>query len=589
MFVQSGTRLGPYDILAPIGSGGMGEIYRARDSRLGREVAIKVLPQELLDAPDALVRFEREARAVAALNHPNILSLYDVGREGRIAYAVTELLEGETLRTRLMRGPIPTRRALDIVAQIARGLAAAHDRGIVHRDVKPDNLFLTADGRVKILDFGIATGAATREEGQSTAAALTTPGTVIGTQTYMSPEQLTAHAATPRSDLFALGIVAHELLTGTHPFARPTPSEIAVAILNEEPAPLGRAAPALPPGAIPLLERCLEKSPAERPGTARDLAFYLEALSATADTGSIRVESAAATPAPLVRRRVLITSSALLLVIVLLTTGYAAMTAERAVNTAVESDLARANRIVGRVQEERLARLELTSQLLASFPEVKALFAQTDAGTVRDFLVSYQTAQPGAPTLIALTADGRVLARTDMSTPTPPAPGDTWIETLITRRSGPEVVTIDGQLHHAAAAASAAGGAQFGFVVAAMPVDQGFAQELSEATQDEVVLLATGVLASTLRASQNPWGSLQAWREAGGRQDRAIDATVGGQRFAAQEVLLSTNPELGAVVVKSRDEAAAPFHQLQTTVLAIALGCVVLAVAGAFWIARAVS
>jgi hypothetical protein len=584
MALDPGTRLGPYDIVAPIGSGGMGEVYRARDSRLGRDVAIKVLPHGLLEAPDALTRFEREARAVAALNHPNILALYDVGREGSRAYAVTELLEGETLRARIDRGPVPPRRALDLIAQIARGLAAAHERGIVHRDIKPENLFLTSDGRVKILDFGIATGGAAADS-DTTSAALTQPGTVIGTPAYMAPEQLTAQGATPRSDLFALGIVAHEILTGAHPFARPTPGETTIAILNDEPAPLGHAVRGLPAGAVPLLERCLEKSPGERPGTARDLALYLEGLMGSPDVAS-NTDTPGSVTARRVRRRVLLASLALLLITVLLTIGYAAFTAERVVGDAIEADLARAIRIVRRVQDERLARLALTAELIASFPELKSLFSETDSATIRDFLMGYQTLHPGTPTLIALLPDGRVLARTDVATASPPAPGDTWVEALIAQDSGPAVVTIDGRPHHAAAAASAAGGAEFGHIVATMPVDPSFAQTLSEETQDDVVLLGTGVLGSTLRESRNPWESLQAWREAGGRQDQATRVTIGHERFAAQEVLLSSGPELGAILAKSQDEATAPFRRLQTTIIAIAAACAMLAVAGALWIAR---
>ena len=587
MAVEPGTRLGPYDIVAPIGSGGMGEVYRARDSRLGRDVAIKVLPPGLLDVPDALVRFEREARAVAALNHPNILALYDVGRDGGRAYAVTELLEGETLRARINRGPVPARRALELIAQIARGLAAAHDRGIVHRDVKPENLFLTSDGRIKILDFGVAIGGTAFDDGKTTSAALTQPGTVIGTPAYMAPEQLTAQRATAQSDLFALGIVAHEILTGAHPFARGTPEETAIAILNDDPAPLARMVRGLPAGAVPLIERCLEKSPGERPGTARDFAFYLEALSSSPDVRSIPYEDAApASRARFLRRRLLVTSLGLLLLTVLVTVGYAAFAADRIVAEDIAVDLSRATRIVRRVQDERLARLSLTAELIASFPELKSLFAETNAATIRDFLMGYQTLHPGTPTLIALLPDGRVLARTDMATATPPAPGDTWIETLITRKGGPAVVALDSRPHHAAAAASAAGGVEFGYVVATTPIGSPFAESLSEATQEEVVLLGTGVLASTLRESQTPWPSLQAWREAGGRQDDVSSLSIGTERFAAQEVVLSTGPELSAVIAKSQDDAAMPFRRFQTTILAIGAACAMLAAAAALWVAR---
>ncbi|HXE81166.1 MAG TPA: serine/threonine-protein kinase, partial [Vicinamibacterales bacterium] len=215
MPLEQGRRLGPYELLEPIGAGGMGEVYRARDTRLGREVAVKVLPSTL-SVPDAAERFEREARAVAALNHPNILSLHDVGSESGIAYAVTELLEGETLRDRVTKGPLPWRRVLEYAAQIAHGLAAAHERGIVHRDLKPENVFITRDGRVKILDFGLAI----RDQSVSGSAdamtrAVTKPGMIVGTMTYMAPEQIQDQLVTTRTDLFALGSMLYELLTGT--------------------------------------------------------------------------------------------------------------------------------------------------------------------------------------------------------------------------------------------------------------------------------------------------------------------------------------------------------------------------------------
>ncbi|HXT50661.1 MAG TPA: serine/threonine-protein kinase, partial [Thermoanaerobaculia bacterium] len=223
-----GVRLGRYEVLAPLGAGGMGEVWRARDRRLGREVAIKVLPQRLTADPAALQRFEREARAVAALSHPNILAIHDFERDGETHFAVTELLEGESLRERLRAGPVPPRRVREWGAQVARALAAAHDRGLVHRDVKPENLFLTTSGAVKLLDFGLARQqsgpqAETAVAGES---ALTTDGMVVGTVGYMAPEQLRGEAVDGRADLFALGCVLYELLTGERAFAAGSAAEV---------------------------------------------------------------------------------------------------------------------------------------------------------------------------------------------------------------------------------------------------------------------------------------------------------------------------------------------------------------------------
>jgi protein kinase-like protein len=580
-----GSRLGPYEILAPLGAGNMGAVYRARDTRLGREVAVKVLPPHLIGSSDALVRFEREARAVAAMSHPNILALHDVGRDGSIAYAVTELLEGETLREAIAGGPLPARRALDVLAQVARGLGAAHERGIVHRDIKPENLFLTRDGRVKILDFGIATQTDTAETTEGGLSHVTQPGTLIGTPIYMAPEQLAIAPATTRSDLFSFGVVAHELLTGTHPFKRSAASDMIAAILRDDPAPLERTAAHLPPGAARVLARCLEKAPAERPGSARDLALYLEALASAPDVLSDAALEAQPRVAHLLKRRVFGASVATALLIVALTWGYAGIMAQRAVSGALTTDLERAGRLVLRVQNERLSHVGLTADLMASFPEGKALFERTDGATVRDFLMSHQARVPGTPTLAALKADGSVLARTDAASAVPPAPGDTWIDTLVTRNAGPAVVTIDGRLYHAAAAAADAGGNTFGYVVAALPVDQQFARDLNDATQDDVVLLADGVVASTLRG-ETPWRSLQDWRGAGGGVDRTMEVAIGARRFDAQEVPLSARPPLAAIVARSRDDAAAPFRRIQNGLLVIALIGIAVAAGGAYWIAR---
>src|SRR5213594_3915663 len=223
MTLAAGLRLGPYEILAPLGAGGMGEVYQARDTRLDREVAIKVLPEHLAKDPQALARFEREAKAVAALSHPNILALYDVGAHQGVSYAVTELLEGETLRARLARSEITWRKVVEIGTAVAEGLAAAHSKGIIHRDLKPENIFLTSDGRVKILDFGLARWKPTASpQDESSLPTETEPGIVMGTVGYMSPEQVRGERADAPSDIFSFGCVLYEMLSGQRAFRRQT-------------------------------------------------------------------------------------------------------------------------------------------------------------------------------------------------------------------------------------------------------------------------------------------------------------------------------------------------------------------------------
>jgi serine/threonine protein kinase len=270
----AGDTLGHYALIAPLGAGGMGEVYRARDSRLERDVAIKVLPARLAHDGDARLRFEREAKAVAALNHPNILAIHDFGDHEGIVFAVTELLEGETLRARLSRAALPWRHAVDIANAVAEGLAAAHAKGIVHRDVKPENVFLTSDGRVKLLDFGLARRAAL--EDIDAAVTITGPGVIVGTIAYLSPEQVRGIPATPASDIFSLGCVIFEMLVGRQAFDRATAAETIVAILTdaaprvhvpEAPAELGQ-----------IVAHCLEKQPDDRFQSARDLAFNLRGL-----------------------------------------------------------------------------------------------------------------------------------------------------------------------------------------------------------------------------------------------------------------------------------------------------------------------
>ena len=281
MALAPGTNLGGYEIRAPLGAGGMGEVYRAHDRRLDREVAIKVLPSSVSDDPDRLHRFEQEARAAAALNHPNILGVYQFGNEQGIAYIVTELLEGETLRERLKDGAVPLRKAIDYGVQIANGLAAPHEKGIVHRDLKPENLFITKDGRVKILDFGLAKlGQVQTAAGAGpTLTRVTEPGTVMGTVGYMSPEQVRGETVDDRSDIFALGTILHEMLTGKRTFDRPSSAEVMAAILKEDPTPIAQAVPTAPPGLQRVVNRCLEKNPEQRFQSASDLGFALKELS----------------------------------------------------------------------------------------------------------------------------------------------------------------------------------------------------------------------------------------------------------------------------------------------------------------------
>ena len=280
MALDAGTRLGRYEIRELIGAGGMGEVYRARDTQLDREVAVKVLPEQVGESPTMLERFEREAKAVAALAHPNILAIYDFGTADGRVYAAMELLEGVSLRERLADGPLPPRKAVTFARQAAEALGAAHGRGIVHRDIKPDNLFITSEGQLKVLDFGLATdrrgAGADSNTSAPTGTPLTDKGTVMGTVGYMAPEQVRGEEADERSDIFALGCVLHEMLTGQRAFARPTTPETMTAILREEPAELTTPSGPVPPALERVVRRCLEKNPAERFLAARDLAFAIE-------------------------------------------------------------------------------------------------------------------------------------------------------------------------------------------------------------------------------------------------------------------------------------------------------------------------
>jgi TolB-like protein/cytochrome c-type biogenesis protein CcmH/NrfG len=292
MTLSAGTRLGPYEIVAPLGAGGMGEVYRARDSKLRRDVAIKVLPQSLAADTDALSRFEREALAVAALSHPNILAIHDFGNQDGIAYAVMEFLEGVTLRGKLQAGPIPQKQAVDYAVQVARGLSAAHEKGIVHRDLKPENLFVTRDGHVKILDFGLAKRVEAVAPGKETSAPTgsghTEPGTVMGTAGYMSPEQVKGLPVDHRSDIFSFGTILYELLSGKNAFKRDTNAETMAAILRDEPAELSESGRNISPALDRIVQHCLEKDRDHRFQSARDIAFNLSEQSAPTTPSSAR-------------------------------------------------------------------------------------------------------------------------------------------------------------------------------------------------------------------------------------------------------------------------------------------------------------
>jgi len=273
--IAPGTRLGPYEVVSPLAAGGMGVVYRARDTRLGRDVAIKLLPQEVGADSAVLARFEQEARILATLSHPNLLSIHDVGNVDGKAFVVTELLEGATLRERLGTAEIGCARAIEWALQIAQGLAAAHERGVVHRDLKPENVFITRDGIVKILDFGLARRVEQTIVGRQRKHALTDAGTVLGTVGYLSPEQARGFPADHRSDIFSFGAVLYELVTGRGAFDLPTPAETLTAVLRDEPPPIAASGSAVPTEVEDIVRHCIEKEPADRFRSARDLVFAL--------------------------------------------------------------------------------------------------------------------------------------------------------------------------------------------------------------------------------------------------------------------------------------------------------------------------
>jgi serine/threonine protein kinase len=284
--LAAGAKVGPYEIVAAAGAGGMGEVYRARDARLNRDVAIKVLPAAFVRDPERLRRFQQEAQAVAALNHPNILAIHDFGEHEGSPYIVTEFLEGETLRGRLRPGALPVRKAAEFADQIARGLAAAHDKGIVHRDLKPENIFVTRDGRLKILDFGLAKLTPETTPDAATLASQTEPGVVMGTVGYMSPEQVKAVVVDHRSDVFSFGAILYEMLSGRRAFQGATSVETMSLILKEDPPELAITNRSVPPALERIVRHCLEKNPEERFQSARDVAFALGSLSDSSSTAT---------------------------------------------------------------------------------------------------------------------------------------------------------------------------------------------------------------------------------------------------------------------------------------------------------------
>jgi serine/threonine protein kinase len=319
--ISNGSHLGPYEVLAPLGAGGMGEVYRALDPRLGREVAIKVLPASFSKDPDRLRRFEQEARAAGILSHPNITAVFDIGSQDGAPYVVSELLEGDALQGALAGGRLSTRRALDYAIQMAHGLAAAHEKGIVHRDLKPANVFVTKDGRVKILDFGLAkltqpkVGAPDGTSLPSTTQG-TEPGAVLGTLGYMAPEQLRGRTVDARGDIFSFGAILYEMLSGKRAFQGDSAADTMSAILRDDPPDLSLTDQNISPGLERIVRHCLEKDPGQRFQSARDLAFDLEAL-----TDPSAARKAIAVPVSETRHWIPITAMATAIVVAYLAGG----------------------------------------------------------------------------------------------------------------------------------------------------------------------------------------------------------------------------------------------------------------------------
>jgi len=320
MPLASGTKLGPYEIQSSLGSGGMGEVYRARDTRLERTVAIKILPAAFSSDADRLHRFQHEARILSTLNHPNVLAIYDVGDQNGVSFLVSEFLEGQSLRDTLAAGLLPRRKLIEYALEIAKGLAAAHDKGIVHRDLKPDNIFLTRDDRVKVLDFGLAKQSPA-ETGSEDAATMTapvptTPGTVMGTVGYMAPEQVRGQPLDYRADIFSFGAVLYEMASGKRAFHGDSSVETMNAILKEDVPELSASGAQVSPGLDRIIRRCLEKKPERRFQSASDLAFALEALSTTSG-----ISQTVSAPRPVVRKPRLIWISAAIVTLAALAAG----------------------------------------------------------------------------------------------------------------------------------------------------------------------------------------------------------------------------------------------------------------------------
>jgi eukaryotic-like serine/threonine-protein kinase len=325
MALTPGTKLGPYEIKSQVGAGGMGEVYRARDTRLGRDVALKILPESFSRDSDRLRRFEQETQAVAALNHPNIVAIYDVGHFESAPFLVSELLEGESLRAVINRGPIPQRKVIEYAVQVANGLAAAHDKGIVHRDLKPENLFVCRDGRVKILDFGLAKLAgrsAGEPDGATMTSSHTAAGVVMGTASYMSPEQVRGESVDARTDMFAFGAVLFEMLSGKRAFQRDTPPETMTAILRDDVPEVTNIQPPISPALDRIVRRCLEKSPDHRFQSAKDLAFALESLSQISSSTSTGAQSAVASSKSGARRKLILAAAGIVAATALFGVGW---------------------------------------------------------------------------------------------------------------------------------------------------------------------------------------------------------------------------------------------------------------------------
>jgi tRNA A-37 threonylcarbamoyl transferase component Bud32/tetratricopeptide (TPR) repeat protein len=434
MTLASGARLGPYEIVELIGRGGMGEVYRAVDSRLARQVAIKILPAHLADHSESLARFRREARAIAALSHPNIVAVFDIGTQAETPYVVTELLSGETLRAMIQRGgKLSIDETLRIAAALAEGLAAAHAKGIIHRDLKPENIFLTASGGVKILDFGLASTQAplagapvdTMTHGQ----ALTEPGILIGTIGYMSPEQLRGGALTPATDVFSLGCVLFEMLAGEMPFDRENAIEIIAAVMRDD--PFARNDTELPIEIRSLIERCLEKAPGERFQDGSELASAVHQIAAAHATGNLSTASMAR-PRRRWRLRAAIVAAIILAAIIV------AIVVSR--NRIIDNgyDL-RAGDVTGTSETRRLTALALHADAIGNRTEAiellrQAMNADPDAPLPVAFLASFVNVRGDAAEAARLSAEARRRQRYASSS----------YETLLCRYLIPEIDTTTG-------------------------------------------------------------------------------------------------------------------------------------------------